>query len=72
MTDQPWWAARLVELGVSEQAISYRELTESRLADALLAATRDGALRRSAAGLARVLQREDGAGGVADAIARLG
>ncbi|MGC0317658.1 glycosyltransferase [Kitasatospora acidiphila] len=72
MTDQPWWAARLVELGVSEQAISYRELTESRLADALLAATRDGALRRSAAGLARVLQREDGAGSVADAIARLG
>ncbi|MCC9310294.1 glycosyltransferase [Kitasatospora sp. RB6PN24] len=72
MTDQPWWAARLVELGVSEQVISYRELTEIRLAEALLAATRRGGPRHRAASLARALQREDGAGSVADAIARLG
>jgi UDP:flavonoid glycosyltransferase YjiC (YdhE family) len=71
MTDQPWWAARLVGLGVSENVLPYGELTETRLADALMTAVGDGALRRNAAAVARQLEREDGAGRVADAIARL-
>lgn len=70
MTDQPWWAARLVELGVSAQSLPYTELTQSRLAEALTTATRDQALHRNATALARELEREDGARTVADAIAR--
>jgi UDP:flavonoid glycosyltransferase YjiC (YdhE family) len=71
LTDQPWWAARLVQLGVSERSLPYRELTENTLAGALVAATRDASLRRTAAAIAGKLEHEDGAGSVADAIARL-
>ncbi|MEV5988525.1 glycosyltransferase [Streptomyces sp. NPDC052051] len=70
MTDQPWWAARLVGLGVSARSLPYAELAEIRLAEALTTATQSEALRRNAAAVSRALAREDGAGTVADALAR--
>ncbi|MDR3083856.1 MAG: glycosyltransferase [Streptomyces sp.] len=70
MTDQPWWAARLMDLGVSAESLPYTELTESRLAEAITTATQNEALRRNAAAIARELEREDGAGTVADDITR--
>jgi UDP:flavonoid glycosyltransferase YjiC (YdhE family) len=72
MTDQPWWAARLVQLGVSAEALPCTELTATRLADALTRATQDRALSRNAAAAAVRLAQEDGAGAVARAVAELG
>jgi UDP:flavonoid glycosyltransferase YjiC (YdhE family) len=71
MTDQPWWAARLVDLGVAAEAIPYAELTSARLADALTRATRDPELGRRAAVAAGRLAQEDGAGAVARAVAEI-
>ncbi|MFC9670871.1 glycosyltransferase [Streptomyces sp. NPDC056949] len=72
MTDQPWWAARLVQLGVSAQALPCTELTAARLADALTRTTQDRALSQNAAAAAVRLAQEDGAGVVARAVAALG
>lgn len=71
MTDQPWWAARLVQLGVAAEVLPYTELTSSRLADALTRAARSPDLARRAAAAAGLLAREDGAGAVARAVAEL-
>ncbi|MFF1261128.1 MULTISPECIES: glycosyltransferase [unclassified Streptomyces] len=72
MTDQPWWAARLAQLGVSAQALPCTELTAARLADALTRTTQDRALSQNAAAGAVRLAQEDGAGVVARAVAALG
>ncbi|MFG3366930.1 nucleotide disphospho-sugar-binding domain-containing protein [Streptomyces sp. NPDC048156] len=72
MTDQPWWAARLVQLGVSAEAVPCTELTAARLTDALTRTTQDRALSRNAAAAAVRLAQEDGAGAVARAVAALG
>ncbi|MFC9501255.1 glycosyltransferase [Streptomyces sp. NPDC056982] len=72
MTDQPWWAARLMRLGVSAEALPCTELTAARLADALTRTTQDRALSRNAAAAAVRLAQEDGAGVVARAVAALG
>ncbi|WP_031525319.1 glycosyltransferase [Streptomyces sp. NRRL F-5123] len=69
MTDQPWWAARLVHLGVAADAIPSTALTSTRLADALTRATQDPETARRAAAAADRLAQEDGAGAVARAIA---
>ncbi|MEU6661884.1 glycosyltransferase [Streptomyces sp. NPDC046821] len=71
MTDQPWWAARLGQLGVSAGALPCTELTAARLADALTRTVRAHGLARNATAAAARLAREDGAGAVAQAVARL-
>lgn len=71
LTDQPWWAARLAQLGVAVDPLPYAELTAPRLADALVRATRDPTLARNAAALADRLAREDGATTVCRAIDEL-
>lgn len=70
LTDQPWWAARLVRLGVSPGVLPHAALTAGRLAEALTLATREPRFTRRAAGLADRLAREDGAGAVARAVDR--
>ncbi|WP_368667354.1 glycosyltransferase [Pseudonocardia sp. EV170527-09] len=71
LADQPFWASRLVEVGVSPGAVPLRHLTTDRLADALTAATRDGRYRRRAEELQRIARAEDGAGRVAEALPSL-
>lgn len=71
LADQPFWASRLVEVGVSPGAVPLRHLTTDRLADALTAATRDGRYRRRAEELQRIVRAEDGAGRVAEALPSL-
>ncbi|MEV4440636.1 glycosyltransferase [Streptomyces sp. NPDC049577] len=70
-TDQPWWAGRLVRLGVSPGVLSYAELTAGRLAWALRQATGEPRYARRATALAARLGREDGAGAVARAVATI-
>lgn len=72
LADQPFWAARLVALGVAPEAIPLRRLTEQRLAAAIRAAVTEPAFARRARALGARLSGEDGAGAVVAALARLG
>ncbi|MFE1774509.1 glycosyltransferase [Streptomyces sp. NPDC059008] len=73
--DQPFWAARLAAVGAATAPIPFRDLAAEhaadRLADALTRATADPAHRERARGAAGRLAVEDGAGAVAEAVARL-
>jgi UDP:flavonoid glycosyltransferase YjiC (YdhE family) len=62
MMDQPFWGARVAELGAGPQPIPRSRLTEGRLADALRVATTDETMRSTAAALGKKLQQEDGVG----------
>ncbi|WP_067711064.1 glycosyltransferase [Nocardia yamanashiensis] len=66
--DQPYWAQRLLDLGVSPRTIPLRELTADALADALRAAVTDPALRANAARLGALIDAEDGIGASVRAI----
>ncbi|MGH3826273.1 MAG: glycosyltransferase, partial [Pseudonocardiaceae bacterium] len=71
LTDQPWWASRLVQLGVSPEVLPHSQLTADRLAAAMTQATSDPRFARRASELALRLAGEDGAGAVTRAVAAL-
>jgi UDP:flavonoid glycosyltransferase YjiC (YdhE family) len=60
--DQPFWGARVAQLGVGPEPIPIRKLTAGRLSDAILRAVGDGSMRRRAADLGRSIRRENGVG----------
>lgn len=62
MGDQPFWAQRVVELGVSPDPIPRRRLTSERLATAITTATTDRNMRERAAALGERIRAEDGIG----------
>ncbi|MEV4222219.1 glycosyltransferase [Nonomuraea sp. NPDC049725] len=70
MNDQPFWASRLVALGVAPAAIPFRRLTPARLAAALTTAVTGPAYRRRAQALAARVSAEDGAAPVVEAVNR--
>ncbi|QXV56967.1 glycosyltransferase [Amycolatopsis sp. TNS106] len=69
--DQPFWASRIVALGVAPKAIPFCALTADGLADALRLAVTDPVHTAAARAVAAAVEREDGAGRVAKAVARL-
>ncbi|MEU6991121.1 glycosyltransferase [Streptomyces sp. NPDC046465] len=69
--DQPFWARRLAALGAATDPIPFKDLTAPRLADALGRAVREETYGRAAAGLARTMAAEDGAGQALKAVERL-
>ena len=69
--DQPFWARRLRELGVSAATLSRRKLTADRLAAAIDAALSDPSHRTHAERLASAVAAEDGAGQVVTAVEKL-
>ncbi|WP_459800636.1 glycosyltransferase [Herbidospora sp. RD11066] len=71
MNDQPFWAARLVALGVAPAAIPFRRVTPERLATALTTAVTDPAYLRRARELSAGVAAEDGAVPVIEAVNRL-
>ncbi len=71
LTDQPWWASRLVQLGVSPWVLPHSQLTANRLSAAMTQATSDPRFARRAAELAIRLAGEDGAGAVTRAVAAI-
>jgi sterol 3beta-glucosyltransferase len=71
LADQPFWADRIRGLGVASEPIPFRRLTADRLAFALRQVISVPSYRARAEALAGRLADEDGAGAVADAIARL-
>ena len=66
--DQRYWADRLHRLGMAPPPQLARDLHGGRLADAVLTAAVDPAMRESAQGLARRLSAEDGLGEAVAAI----
>ena len=66
--DQPFWARRLVELGVAPRALPARRLDATRLAAAIAAAVTDPARRRTSAAVAKALNGEDGSARVLELI----
>ncbi|WP_422769229.1 glycosyltransferase [Plantactinospora sp. WMMC1484] len=71
LADQPFWAARLVALGVAPAVLPFRRLDEARLAGAIRAAAVEPGYRRRSRLLADRLAGEDGAGAVVAAVDRL-
>jgi sterol 3beta-glucosyltransferase len=70
VADQPNWATRIEALGVGPRAIPFRELTAGLLANAMLQATSDAAMRRRAADIGEQVRSEDGIGTTADLFMR--
>lgn len=60
--DQPFWARRVMKLGVGPAPIPRRQLTAERLAAAITAAIRDEDMRRRARALGAHIRAEDGVG----------
>jgi UDP:flavonoid glycosyltransferase YjiC (YdhE family) len=72
MMDQPFWARRLYELGVSPRPLSITGLTEDGLYDAFRTVTSDAGYLVRAQALAAQIATEDGNGSVADAVEQVG
>jgi sterol 3beta-glucosyltransferase len=70
LADQPSWARLVHDLGAGPAPIPFRDLTASRLAQALRDATTDPVIRQRAAALGSKIRSEDGAGRAAAAILR--
>jgi sterol 3beta-glucosyltransferase len=60
--DQPFWAERVVQLGVGAHCASFSKVTAEQLATALNKVTTDTALRQQAAALGEKIRAEDGVG----------
>lgn len=69
--DQPFWARRLRDLGVSATTIPQRRLTEERLAQAIRVAVSDDTLGAECRRLAGAIATEDGAARVVDVVGSL-
>ncbi|MCP3803087.1 glycosyltransferase [Allokutzneria sp. A3M-2-11 16] len=72
LSDQPFWADRLVKAGVSPGSVPFRELTADRLAALIREAVTDESYRVRAEAIADRVRAEDGAARVAEVVARLG
>jgi sterol 3beta-glucosyltransferase len=72
MVDQPFWAQRLVRLGVAPAAVPFRRLTAPRLAAAIRTAVAEPSYRQRAREVATILSDEDGPAGVLQALNDLG
>jgi sterol 3beta-glucosyltransferase len=68
LLDQPFWAARLHQLGVAPPPLPMQTLTVDALADAMRACIDDPAHRQRAAELARRIRAEDGAAAVLEVV----
>ncbi|MFJ7243192.1 glycosyltransferase [Kitasatospora sp. NPDC098652] len=60
MADQPFWAARLHDLGVAPRPVPFQSLTAEALGDAITACLTDPTHHHRATALARGLATEDG------------
>jgi sterol 3beta-glucosyltransferase len=68
LADQPSWARVVHDLGAGPPPIPFRDLTASRLAQALHDATTNPVMRQRAAAIGSKIRSEDGTGRAAEAI----
>ncbi|KHO23292.1 glycosyltransferase [Mycolicibacterium setense] len=69
--DQPFWARRLFDLGVSPRPIPQRRLSADNLSEAIRDVLSDNSFGGQAAKTAAAIAAEDGAGGVLAAVEKL-
>ncbi|CPU27849.1 Possible glycosyl transferase [Mycobacteroides abscessus] len=69
--DQPFWARRLRDLGLSADTVPQRTLTVERLAAAIRTAVTDPGIKIRARRIADLLDAEDGAAHVVSSVDRL-
>jgi sterol 3beta-glucosyltransferase len=60
--DQPFWGARIRELGLGPDPIPLKKLTADRLASAIKTAVTDPGMRQQASSCAKAIRAEDGIG----------
>jgi sterol 3beta-glucosyltransferase len=60
--DQPYWAQRLYELGVSPRPLLIQKITADSVAAAIAEVMKDAAMRRRAAAIGEQIRSEDGIG----------
>ena len=65
--DQPFWAERLVELGVSPPPIPFKELSAQRLAAAIQVAVSDKNMQQQAFALGESVRKENGVANAVEA-----
>lgn len=70
MSDQPFWARRVLELGAGPPPIPRKRLTAERLAEAIRTAVTDQDLQSRARDLGARIQEEDGVGQAVEAFHR--
>lgn len=71
IVDQPFWAKRLVHLGLAPDSIRQRDLDADRLAAAITAVVSEPAYRRRTQQISAAVRAEDGAGRVVTAVTAL-
>jgi UDP:flavonoid glycosyltransferase YjiC (YdhE family) len=70
--DQPFWASRVVALGVGPRPIPRKAMTRARLAAGLRAAVEDRAMADRAAALGELVRSEDGVAAAVAVIEQFG
>lgn len=68
--DQPFWGARVVELGAGPKPIPYKNLTAEQLSQAIQVAVTNDAMRQRAANLGTIIRSEDGVARALEVIQR--
>jgi sterol 3beta-glucosyltransferase len=71
ITDQPFWASRVTNLGAGPKAVPYKKLSAEALGAAISDAVTRDSYRSRAQGIAKQLASEDGAFPVIRALDRL-
>lgn len=66
--DQPFWARRMYELGVSTQPLEKKSMSTDSFANRITALTQDSKLKRNAAALSIKIREEQGVERTADFI----
>ncbi|WP_394827508.1 glycosyltransferase [Pendulispora albinea] len=71
MNDQPFWAERLVKLGVAPGALRFQKLSPARLSYFVQQAVTQPQHRQAAQRVAECIRTEDGAGRIVEAVERI-
>lgn len=69
--DGPFWARRIIELGICAATINQRKLTSQRLAEAMRIAVNDPHLRDNVRQISALISAEDGAAHVVSSVSSL-
>jgi sterol 3beta-glucosyltransferase len=69
--DQPFWAWRLRQLGISPSPIPRKQLTADKLADGLVCAVSDAKMRAAAADIGERVRSEDGVANAVEVFEKL-
>jgi sterol 3beta-glucosyltransferase len=71
MSDQPYWARRVYELGVGVKPVERPKLTTDKLAEGIRALTTDARMKQAAAQLGEKIRQEDGVENAVQAVERI-